>query len=174
MLWDHGAGWVGYGVDEFGESPELLDLPDVTAEIAGGLADAGLTKFDLVGFDACLMSTYEVAAALAPSTNYLVASQELVPGHGWDYRAFQVLIDQPGAGPDVLGASILSGFYDYSQTEGTGDNITMALMDLRQLDGLTAALDVWGAQVSADMSRFAPLLGRDRATSCLLYTSRCV
>lgn len=42
-------------------------------------------KIDIFGFDACLMADIEMIAALAPYALYTVASQETIPGEGWDY-----------------------------------------------------------------------------------------
>ena len=45
----------------------------------------GGQKVDIVAFDACLMADIEVAYALQPFANYMVASQETIPGEGYDY-----------------------------------------------------------------------------------------
>jgi hypothetical protein len=60
------------------------------AGLSRGLALEGgqRVKLDIIGFDACLMSMYEISAAMKPYTNYLLASELLEPGHGWDYRWF--------------------------------------------------------------------------------------
>ena len=43
-------------------------------------------KLEMIGFDACLMSSVEVASLLSNYAKYMVASQEVEPGYGWDYR----------------------------------------------------------------------------------------
>ena len=65
------------------------------------------------------MATYEVASALAPVADRLLASQELEPGHGWDYRALQVLEDQPDTDVDTLGSMIIDGFESQAKELGT-------------------------------------------------------
>ena len=47
-------------------------------------------KLDLLGFDTCLMSAYEVALQLAPYAEKLLASEETEPGHGWQYTYYKV------------------------------------------------------------------------------------
>ena len=56
-----------------------------------GLAStaAGATQLDIIGFDACLMAQNSVSVTLAPLAHYLLASQELEPGHGWDYNSLR-------------------------------------------------------------------------------------
>jgi len=86
ILWDHGAGWQGFGVDESETPRARLALSDVRNAIAEGTQAAGVGRLAVLGFDACLMGTLEVAATLAPYADYLVASEELEPAHGWGYR----------------------------------------------------------------------------------------
>ena len=75
ILWDHGTGSDG-GVcyDELYED-SYLTLP----EISGAISDSGL-YFEFVGFDACLMATYDTVLALHDYAHFLVASQELELG----------------------------------------------------------------------------------------------
>ena len=44
-------------------------------------------SFDLIGFDACLMATVEVAKVIEPHAKYMIASEEIEPGHGWLWNA---------------------------------------------------------------------------------------
>ncbi len=43
-------------------------------------------KFEFIGFDACLMSMIEVADNIAPYANFMVASEEVELGAGWNYK----------------------------------------------------------------------------------------
>ena len=104
-IWDHGGGWTGIGPDET-DGHDVLDLADITSGLEQGLAAAGVERLDLLGFDACLMATYEVASALAPYADHLLASEELEPGHGWDYRSLQVLADDPSTDAATLGSDV--------------------------------------------------------------------
>jgi hypothetical protein len=82
ILWDHGGGSLsGVCFDEnFGMDGLTL------TELDTALKDADIaTKFEFIGFDACLMATYETASVIAPYANYLVASEEKEPSGGWNY-----------------------------------------------------------------------------------------
>ena len=68
---------------------DSLSLAEIDEALATGLDGAGVDRLDLLGFDACLMATYEVASTLAPRADLLLASQEFEPGHGWDYTALE-------------------------------------------------------------------------------------
>ena len=71
FLWDHGAGWPGMGPDET-DGYDILTLSEMREGIEVGLKAAGVEKFDLIGMDACLMASYEVAHAVSGLTDYQV------------------------------------------------------------------------------------------------------
>jgi len=91
IMWDHGAGAIGgepyniaFGNDE--NNNDGLSLPEIRQALQSAYTTTG-KKFDLIGFDACLMATLETASIMSSFGNDLVASEELEPGHGWDYAA---------------------------------------------------------------------------------------
>lgn len=43
-------------------------------------------KLDVIGFDACLMGSIEIAYGMREIANYLIASEDLVPNCGWTYE----------------------------------------------------------------------------------------
>lgn len=85
ILWDHGSGSVdgvcydeNYGMD----SLTLAEIDSAFAKVKPYLKD----KFEFVGFDACLMANMDVAAVVEKYADYMVASEELEPAGGWDYK----------------------------------------------------------------------------------------
>lgn len=162
IISDHGAARPGVGADESADG-NGLDLAELHTAIADGLAAAGVDQLDLLGFDACLMATYEVASELAPLAQRMIASQELEPGHGWDYESLQVLVDQPGADVDTLGRALLDGFEAQAKAEGTSEDITLHLLDLTQMPALDDALAAFAEAVDARAAEVAPVIGATRA-----------
>ena len=136
ILWDHGAGWPGMGPDE-SDGNDILTLPELRSAVIGGLSEVGLNQFDLIGMDACLMATYEVAHAVNGLTRYLLASEELEPGHGWDYRAFATLLDQSSVQAVDLGVALTDGFERQAKEAGTSGDITLSLLDMAHFDDFT-------------------------------------
>ena len=165
IFWDHGGGWAGFGGDESTTDHDLLGIVELQQGIDDGMRRAGLEYFDLVGFDACLMATYEVALAMRPIGNYLLASEELEPGHGWDYESFAVLRDDPTRGPVDIGMAILDGFRAQASTEGTASDITLSLTDLQELDDLEAAVTELATQLTGDLQVAAPHVGRQHVAA---------
>jgi hypothetical protein len=161
IISDHGASWPGVGGDE-SSSADVLTLAELDQAIGDGLAAAGVEKLDLLGFDACLMATYEVASALAPRADRLLASQELEPGHGWDYRALGVLED-PGTSVDELGAALIDGFEAQAVDQGTVPEITLSLVDLTAMPALDTAVTGFTAALTERAASVSPVVGRTLA-----------
>ena len=136
FLWDHGAGWPGMGPDET-DGYDILTLGEMRDGIEVGLEAAGVEKFDLIGMDACLMASYEVAHAVSGLTDYLLASEELEPGHGWDYRSLSILSAQAEVEPLELGRAIADGFESQAKEFGTASDITLSLLDMAHFDDFT-------------------------------------
>ncbi|MDX6374850.1 MAG: hypothetical protein QOD98_3838, partial [Nocardioidaceae bacterium] len=164
IISDHGASWPGIGPDE-GSDYDVLDLAELTDAVSTGLEQAGVDKLDLLGFDACLMANYEVASAVAPLADRLVASQELEPGHGWNYGSLQVLADNPDTTADQLGSAILAGFESQAVEQGTQDQITLALIDLTQMGAVDAAVSDFAAALTEASTAVAPAVGQSEATT---------
>jgi hypothetical protein len=139
VLWDHGGGWHGFGVDE-ASGNRLMHLPEIEQGVAQGLAGANAKPLALIGFDACLMATWEVAATLSPHAEYLLASEETEPGHGWDWSAFSLAANSPDTDPVTLGKHVMAGFFAQAQQQNTVDNVTLALIDLYRLGSLHDAM----------------------------------
>lgn len=45
-----------------------------------------LLKFSVLGFDACLMASFDVLEAVSPYAHFVIASEDNEPGHGWNYQ----------------------------------------------------------------------------------------
>ena len=142
ILWNHGAGPVtGFGLDE--NYSDILTLPELHAALQSSVGKSD-KKLELIGFDACLMSSLEIAGACAPYANYLVSSQETEPGWGWNYEFLSKLSDSGmnGAG---LGKEIIDAYMDYSEQmfdyypESQSD-LTLSCIDLTKYDDVEESL----------------------------------
>ncbi|HWQ97014.1 MAG TPA: clostripain-related cysteine peptidase [Clostridia bacterium] len=131
VLWDHGGGSLtAYGYDELfpGDSMSL-------DEINTALKDGGV-KFDIIGFDACLMATLETALVAEQYGDYLVASEAVEPGTGWYYTNWlSALSDNPAIDSLDLGKQILD---DYVKMSGDSQT-TLSMTDLAELSGTVPA-----------------------------------
>ncbi len=131
ILWDHGAGSAqGYGYDEFfpGDSMKL-------GEINEALANAKCV-FDFIGFDACLMATFETALVLERYSDYLIASEETEPGIGWYYTDWISELSSNTSMPTIsIGKNIIDDFILKCADDNPRDKTTLSIIDLAELKG---------------------------------------
>ncbi|HDR8968253.1 TPA: peptidase C11 [Burkholderia vietnamiensis] len=136
LLWDHGGGWTGYGGDEnFNQSQ--MSLPNLSKAIADGEKAADI-RFDLIGFDACLMATVEVASALSPYSDYLLASQELEPGSGWNWTTVVASATQDAR---TFGKSVADSYIEKQDSQR--QFATLSLIDLSKVSNVQSTLESW-------------------------------
>lgn len=155
IFWDHGGGSVyGYGKDETNPENPSLGLDGIARGIGDALEVTG-ERFELIGFDTCLMATTELAEALHPYGRYLVASEELEPGHGWNYTpALQAIHDQPSITGDRLGQVIAEEFRAQAEAYSTDKAITLSVIDLAKIPPVVEAwqhfLDAMAPQIEEE------------------------
>lgn len=117
-----------------------------TTDLADAMADAGLhTEYIL--FDACYMSSVEVAYELKDVTHYLIASPTEVISYGFPYITMgKHLLGTPNY--KGIADSFISFYSSYYQPYGT-----VAVTDCTQLDALAAIAQQINA---ADAEQIAP------------------
>ena len=128
VFWNHGGGsMLGFGVDEYHED-EMLEL----SEIGKALDESGV-KFDIVGFDACLMGTLETAYMLEPYADYLVASEETEPGTGWFYTNWVSSLSGNTVIDSVELGKIIVDDYIEGPDSSFWDTNTLSVTDLSEI-----------------------------------------
>ncbi|NJN86203.1 MAG: hypothetical protein HC881_07660 [Leptolyngbyaceae cyanobacterium SL_7_1] len=127
VMWGHGSGFdVSYD-DITGDSISAKELNQVLSNTPDPI--------DLVGADACLMATTEFAYEIKDSATFLVGSQELEPGQGWNYTpVLSDLTSNPALSAVDLGSSILNHYGQYYQSVGfNGLDETLSVINLASL-----------------------------------------
>lgn len=85
VLWNHGTAWddtdpyrvkgISYD-DESREFLKILELKEALENL----------RWDVLGFDACLMGSVEVLYELKDLADYFIAAPSLIPASGWNYK----------------------------------------------------------------------------------------
>ncbi len=153
VLWDHGGGPFGYGCDSIYGG--MLSLKDIRSALESVYRpNSENPAFDVIGFDACLMSCLEVTNALDGFTDYYVLSEESIPGDGWDYGPWlQSLSENPGMSPARVCREIADSYTDYYMTQNVNVpimsmNTTFAVIDAHKASELyDAYCELAGAQL---------------------------
>lgn len=103
---DHGAGWRGFNFHSQAFGYGSLNAPEVAATLNTLAASAQPTKFDLIGFDECLMADAQVEDALAGVTSVIVGSEDLAWAPGLNYLTALSALNT--ASPSTVTASQLA------------------------------------------------------------------
>lgn len=144
VMSDHGAGWPGALQDishnDFASTPALRE----------GIEDAEKKtgqKLNIIGFDACLMASTEVAHELSGVGDYMVASQNTEGGDGWPYSkifssstasALKSALNQKfDISPEEVAKKMVN------DSHGFPSITTLAAMDLSKMSGLTEATNAF-------------------------------
>ncbi len=162
-FWDHGNSYKGFGNDTNFNGDEL-SMDEI--ERAFRRSQPGI--FDLIGFDACLMASLEVAKVFEDKARYMIASEETEPGHGWLWSA----VVQSYAEEDSISAAGRRMVDTYVRNVHEEDEWgkTLSLLDLSEYDGLVAALNpvvsaFGGRLLSSDEYSSSLVNGTQRAES---------
>jgi hypothetical protein len=109
IMSDHGGGWTG-GFSDL-NSNSALTFTQIVNAVEQVQSRMGDQKFEIIGFDACLMGMVEVYGSLYPYSNYMVASEEVIPSTGWSYAAWlERLVQDPTMDGRSLSEAIVSTY----------------------------------------------------------------
>lgn len=144
VFWDHGDAYRGLCFDE-NHGYDKLEISELESALA-----ASELHFDLIGFDACLMSTLELAKAIGPFADYMLASETIEPTHGWDYTAFaKYVAEHPEAPPEAVGREIIDS---YLENPAHVRPLTLSLLDLSKTDAVLESLDTLAAGLESEIA----------------------
>jgi hypothetical protein len=152
VLWAHGGG-VNGGISEDEITGSSMTVPQISAALEAA-SNEGSVVFEIIGFDACLMATAEVAASLNSSSNYMVASQDTIPGTSWAYIPFlNYVAGHPSASGRDIGRAIADSYEAKCLTKTTGgwipmDNPTLSVIDLSKMDALSNATNAFATRLA--------------------------
>lgn len=141
IVWDHGSGSIDGVANDENYNFDALTL----AEMDGALntvSEQMTDRFELFGFDACLMANYETASTLKPYARYLLASEEIEPSGGWDYGVlFGAISADKSISGGALGKAVCDGYYAKCEAGGKEATATLSVLDLSKLEGVQKAFD---------------------------------
>ena len=147
VLWDHGGGPVsGFGFDEYEpDEDESLTIDELKYAL-----ETIEQKLDFVGFDACLMSNIETAYAIKNKANYLIASEEIEPNGGWNYKEFLNQLSRDSSQNAEKFGKVIIDSYINDNDWLFGSDATLSLIDLSKMDNVYNNLERFFKNVEQD------------------------
>jgi len=135
VLWDHGDGTMrGFGRDELNSGTTMR-----LSTMREALENSGV-HFDIIGFDACLMGTLEIAYSLRDCADYMIASEELLPACGWYYATWlNTLSANPGLDNQALAKLIVDSFTVHAAIEANSET-TLSVLRLDCVENIYLSL----------------------------------
>ena len=153
VLWDHGDGArSGLLIDELFDK-DIMYL----YELKQALADGG-AHFDTIIIDACLMANVETAWNLKDYADWMVASEENVPGEGTAVGDWiQQLLGYAECDGEFLSRMVCdTTAVKYANHASTADrtNLTWSVIDLSKIDALVDAAEELFSEVGNAMMNY--------------------
>ncbi len=147
IMWNHGGGTMGgFGYDEHFPY-DYLTLYDIENALMNSTV-----KFDMIGFDACLMATAETAFMLEPYADYLIASEETEPGTGWYYTDWlTALAENPSMSTLDMSINIIDDYVEVTHEEQSRPDCTLSVIELRQMPYTYAMLTDYFSNATIDI-----------------------
>lgn len=144
VLWNHGGGAIlGYGADE-NYDYDALSMQELDRAFANTDMAADGQKFEWIGFDACLMGMIEVADVFSDYSDYMIASEEMEAGDGWDYSFLRQITDYGYYGGREAAGCVLDAYSSYYEDNYRfSPDYTLSCMDLSKTADVIEKLDTF-------------------------------
>ena len=147
IFWNHGGALDGCCWDDnYGQNGDPLTNKECKTAFANAFSRLGRTEpFEWVGYDCCLMQVQDIAEFNSPYFNYMVASQELESGYGWDYDTWLKVMYEGGTTVEVL-SSICDSFI---AEQGYSSDQTLSVLDLTKMAAYKSAWETMASAISS-------------------------
>lgn len=167
ILNDHGNSWTGIVTDDT-TGYGILSIRDLQQTFQSVLRTTGLTKFDLLINDACLMSSVEYYTAIAPYFDFVYSSPEVMLVPGFDMTLLTTTLNRtPDIDLQVLGEMLADKYLGDVRRVAPSEALLMSasVTDLRAFQTLTEAVENFAGVINDNPAAYASLVGRVRSNT---------
>lgn len=139
ILWNHGGNSLtGFGKDQNYSKDSLL-IDELKSAFKKIRKESNI-RFGFIAFDACLMANIEMMYAIGEYADYIVASEEVVPACGFDYKTF--FKEQQKKLTTLDNAKLLAKVYFKSaKSEYLSDLLSISVVDTDKIDKVVKAFE---------------------------------
>jgi len=145
-IWDHGGGVDGICWDDTSGS-DYLSIEEMQLAITTSLSLYG-GHLNLVSHDACFMNMIEVAYELKDFTEYFVASEDSIPGMGYNYTAIiDALESDTTMNASTLAGVLVDAYRDMYDSITT--DVTLSALNLTFISDFAVLTDYLARNLTA-------------------------
>lgn len=147
IVWNHGSGWVttkgvfvNKGISYDFETKNHISTPEL------GAAMREIGKVDILAYDACLMQMAELLYEVKGYADYVVGSEETVPGLGFPYDTMLPAFKSARSSEELAAKMVRAydGFYAF-----TPKKVTLSAVRMAALPEFMASFNAWTAALLA-------------------------
>lgn len=136
------------------ESKDFLDNAEMKNALSEAAKELPNKRFDVVGFDACLMNAIEVSYQLKDVANVIVGSEETEPGTGWPYdEVLAALAQKPSMSPQDFGKAIVDSYIKSYDGGLQSEPVTMSAVNLDKIDPVVSKIDQWAIALEKNVTK---------------------
>jgi hypothetical protein len=114
-------------------------------------------RYDILAFDACMMSMFEVVHQMRASAEIVIGSEEIEPAKGWPYRPIlEYLGSHATATNDEIARAIVE-LYAASYAD-TPESVTQSAVRTATIDATAACLDAFAGALAESLPTLRAIL----------------
>jgi len=161
VLWNHGGGFTGLIEDATTAGSRFMKVTDLRTALSGD------TRVNVLDFDMCLMGGYETLAVLGGAADYVVFSEEVVPGRGNPYKR---ILDAWKAAPTMPVRDVAAMFVTEFAADFQNDrsSTTRSAYDMAGFAAFETSLDALAGTLRSNVGALKPAIS-DAAKSAQAY-----
>jgi clostripain len=151
IFWNHGAGArstesspvLTKGVCSDDDNGDILYMNEVQESLSNNFNQND--KLTVIGFDACLMATVEVAYEFRDLAKFMVGSMHTEQGDGWDYEYIFGNLNGSNDESILTGENlvklVVESYEQFIENYGYNSGETQSAIDLSKLNNLKSSID---------------------------------
>lgn len=151
IMWDHGGAASGCCFDENYSNDGILPS-EMDGAVKNALSSAGKSgqKLDWIGYDCCVMSYADLASINAQYFKYMVSSQELESGLGWDYDAWlPTLFSNTSISTETVLTKICTTFVSENGGSSSNNDQCLSVLNLQNFGGFQTAFESFASGLTS-------------------------
>ncbi len=172
IVWNHGGGREGISFDDVSENHiSVWQLGEAVKRISSTLG----RKIDIFATDACLMQMAEVVNEVKDYADFIVGSEETIPGPGYPYDGLLNILNATNSSEQAA-KSFVDAYYTSYQNNKPGYAIpnkshTMSAIRAKKVDGFISLLNDWVDSVMANPVEFKKAADIINSESAFFYSA---